>query len=65
MLSHIHEVLTQFMATVQLEMWNQGTSDSFYPPEARHQKRFITQSASGGIEFPIITATLITLTMFS
>lgn len=48
LLSHLHEVLE----TVRVKMWNQGTSDSFYPPEARQQNHFITQFGSRVIKLP-------------
>ena len=62
----IHEQLTSFMSIVQREMWNQGTSDSFYPPEVRHNERFIETTGSESISLqPITIAIIITFTKFS
>lgn len=42
----IHEQLTTFASIVQREMWNQGTSDSFYPPDVRHREHLIIPTGS-------------------
>ena len=49
MLMKIHEQLTTFASIVQKEMWNQGTSDRFYPPDARHREHFIMPTGSVSI----------------
>lgn len=62
----IHEQLAAFASIVQREMWNQGTSDSFYPPDVRHREHFIITTGSTGINLqPITTANIITFSNFS
>lgn len=62
----IHEQLSAFASIVQREMWNQGTSDSFYPPDLRHREHFITTTESTSINLqPMTTANIITFSKFS
>ena len=63
MLLKTHEQFTQLATRLKSEMWNHGTSDSFYPPDQRHKEHFITATGSTGIDLqPINTATIIMFT---
>lgn len=46
--SSTHELLAQFASKLQAKMWNEGSQDSFYPPDVRHEEYFISNSGSAG-----------------
>lgn len=60
----IHEQLAAFAAIVQREMWNQGTSDSFYPPDVRHREHLIIATGSTSIGLQPTTANFISFLTF-
>lgn len=46
--SRTRDLLAQFAALLQQEMWNDGSKDSFYPPDVRERQFYISDSRSAG-----------------